>query len=137
MQESIFTKIINGEIPCHKVYEDDKTLAFLDIDPLMPGNVLVIPKQQVDHIEDLSDEMYQAVWATVKKVSKRVQTVLGSSRAIVLVMGYDVPHAHVHVLPSDNGADFMTAVAARAAPDYTPTEPDYPALAALAKRLTF
>src|ERR1035441_9554415 len=80
MADSIFTKIIKGEIPCHKIYEDDKTFAFLDIHPKQPGHVLVVPKQETDHIWDLPDEEYLAVMTTVKKVSLRIREVLKPSR---------------------------------------------------------
>ena len=97
---SIFTKIINGEIPCYKIYEDDKTLAFLDINPETPGHTLVIPKVEVDKIYDLEDEDFHALMSTVKKLSRHMEHVLGA-RTIWKVIGSDVPHAHVHLLPFD------------------------------------
>ena len=97
---SIFTKIINGEIPCYKIYEDDKTLAFLDINPETPGHALVIPKVEVDKIYDLEDEDFHALMSTVKKLSRHMEQVLGA-RTIWKVIGSDVPHAHVHLLPFD------------------------------------
>lgn len=97
---SVFTKIINGEIPCYKIYEDDKTLAFLDIHPETKGHTLVIPKKEVDKIYDLEDEDYQALMATVKKISKNMEKVLGV-RTLWKVVGTDVPHAHVHLEPYD------------------------------------
>ena len=97
---SVFTQIINGEIPCYKIYEDDKTLAFLDINPETPGHTLVIPKTEVDKIYDLSDEDFTALMATVKKLSKHMEQVLGA-RTLWKVIGSDVPHAHVHLLPFD------------------------------------
>ena len=101
---SVFTKIIRGELPCYKIYEDDKTLAFLDIEPEAPGHTLVVPKVEVDRIYDLSDEDYQAVMATVKKLSRHFEDVLGE-RIMIKVVGIDVPHAHVHILPvNDNWA---------------------------------
>ena len=107
MEDSIFTKIINGEIPCHKVYEDDKTLAFLTINPVQPGHTLVVPKKQVDHIEDLPDEDYAAVWATVKKVAKRIDEVFNRTRVGIQVAGLEVPHAHVYVFPFDTVDQFL------------------------------
>jgi histidine triad (HIT) family protein len=136
MQDSIFTKIIKGEIPCHKVYEDARTLAFLDIDPLLPGHVLVVPKVQIDHVDDLPDEGYQAVFATVKKIARRVKEVLESERAVIVVMGYDVPHAHVHVLPCDSSRDFYEVMAQNLEKPET-VKPDHAALAAMAERLAF
>ena len=97
---SIFTKIINGEIPCYKIYEDDKTFAFLDIHPETKGHLLVVPKTEVDKIYDLSDEDYIALMATVKKLSKHMESVFGV-RTLWKVVGTDVPHAHVHLEPFD------------------------------------
>ncbi len=97
---SIFTKIINGEIPCYKIYEDDKTLAFLDINPETKGHTLVVPKKEVDKIYELDDEDYKALLDTVKKLSKHMEEVLGA-RTLWKVIGTDVPHAHVHLLPYD------------------------------------
>ena len=97
---SIFTKIIQGEIPCYKIYEDDKTFAFLDIHPESRGHVLVIPKNEVDKIYDLPDEDYQALMATAKKLSQHMEKVLGA-RTLWKVVGTDVPHAHVHLMPLD------------------------------------
>ena len=102
---SIFTKIINGEIPCYKIYEDEKTMAFLDINPETPGHTLVVPKAEVDKIYELSDEDYTALMNTVKKLSAHMEKVLGEKtsgeRALMKVIGTDVPHAHVHLLPFD------------------------------------
>jgi histidine triad (HIT) family protein len=97
---SIFTKIIQGEIPCYKIYEDDKTFAFLDIHPESKGHALVIPKNEVDKIYNLPDEDYQALMATVKKLSQHMEKVLGA-RTLWKVVGTDVPHAHVHLMPLD------------------------------------
>ncbi|MBR3263699.1 HIT domain-containing protein [Candidatus Saccharibacteria bacterium] len=97
---SVFTKIINGEIPCYKIYEDDKTLAFLDIHPETKGHTLVVPKKEVDKIYDLEDEDYKALMDTVKKLSKHMEQVLGV-RTLWKVVGTDVPHAHVHLEPFD------------------------------------
>ncbi|MBO4812553.1 HIT domain-containing protein [Candidatus Saccharibacteria bacterium] len=97
---SIFTKIINGEIPCYKIYEDDKTFAFLDINPETKGHTLVIPKNEVDKIYELPDEDYEALMSTVKKLSKHLEKKLGA-RTLWKVIGTDVPHAHVHLLPYD------------------------------------
>lgn len=97
---SVFTKIINGEIPCYKIYEDDKTFAFLDINPETKGHTLVVPKVEVDKIYELSDEDYKALMDTVKKLSIHMEQVLGQ-RTLWKVIGTDVPHAHVHLLPFD------------------------------------
>lgn len=96
---SIFTKIINGEIPCHKVFEDDDYLAFLDINPLVIGHTLCIPKKEVDYIFDLDDETYQGLMAFSKKVSAAVKNAIPCQRIGVTVIGLEVPHAHVHLIP--------------------------------------
>lgn len=103
MEDSIFTKIIKGEIPCYKIYEDERTIAFLDITPDVIGHTLVVPKVQIDQFNDLDDDIYQAVWATVKKVANNHQAKLGTDRIGLSVKGVDVPHAHVHVLPFNIG----------------------------------
>ncbi len=97
---SIFTKIINGEIPSYKIYEDDKTIAFLDIHPESKGHTLVIPKNEVDKIYELPDEDYVALMDTVKKLSEHLEKQLGA-RILWKVVGTDVPHAHVHLMPLD------------------------------------
>lgn len=96
---TIFTKIIQGEIPCYKIYEDDLTFAFLDINPEAPGHTLVVPKIEVEKLYDLDDRYYNAVMATVKKLAKHYENVLGK-RMQLKVVGIDVPHAHVHILPA-------------------------------------
>ena len=102
---SIFTKIVNGEIPCYKIYEDDKTLAFLDIHPETKGHTLVIPKNEVDKIYDLPDEDYEALMDTAKKLSKNMEKVLGA-RTLWKVVGTDVPHAHIHLMPLDENWEY-------------------------------
>ena len=97
---SVFSKIIKGEIPCYKIYEDDKTFAFLDINPETKGHTLVVPKTETDKIYELSDEDYQALMNTVKKLSAHMEKALGA-RTLWKVIGTDVPHAHVHLLPYD------------------------------------
>ena len=97
---SIFSKIIAGEIPSYKIYEDDKTFAFLDIHPETLGHTLVVPKKEVDKIYDLEDADYEALMKTVKKLSKHMEKTFGA-RVIWKVVGTDVPHAHVHLTPLD------------------------------------
>ena len=97
---SIFSKIIAGEIPSYKIYEDEKCYAFLDINPEAEGHTLVVPKNEVDKIYELPDDDYVALWAAVKKVAAHLEDVTGR-RAILKVIGVDVPHAHVHVIPYD------------------------------------
>lgn len=97
---SIFSKIISGEIPCYKIYEDDKTFAFLDIHPETRGHTLVVPKVEVDKIYELPDDDYQALMATAKKLSSHLEKATGN-RIIWKVIGTDVPHAHIHLEPLD------------------------------------
>ena len=105
MKDSIFTKIIKGEILCYKVYEDDKTLAFLDIHPIQPGQTLVVTKTQVEHVWDLSDEDYSALMSTAKKVANRLRQVFPEkSRIAMHIEGLDVAHAHLKIFPFDNDA---------------------------------
>ena len=106
MSDSIFTKIINGEIPCHKIYEDDKVLAFLDISPYTYGHTLVIPKSQTDHLWDLNDELYLYVMKIAKKVAEQQREVLKPKRVGVVVEGFAVLHAHVHVFPMEGGLEY-------------------------------
>lgn len=97
---SIFTKIISGEVPCYKIYEDDKTFAFLDIHPETKGHTLVIPKNEIDKIYDLPDEDYKALMDAAKKIAKHMEEVTGA-RTLWKVVGTDVPHAHIHLMPLD------------------------------------
>lgn len=128
MSESIFTKIIKGEVPCHKVYEDSKTIALMDIHPVQEGMVLVVPKAQVDHFMDLAEADYAALMQTVKKASLKLRGVFPSKRIGVQIEGFDVPHAHVKLIPISSGDDF------RKKPDSN-SEPDHDALAAMAEIL--
>lgn len=131
MQDSIFTKIVKGEIPCHKVHEDELTLAFMDIHPVAEGHVLVISKKQVEFVWDLPDNDYQAVMATVKKVALKQREVFGKPYVGEMVVGTDVPHAHVHVVP------FVETKELKRALDPLDTEPDHEQLAAIAAKLAF
>lgn len=96
----MFSKIIRGEIPCYKIYEDERNLAFLDIAPESRGHTLVIPKAEVDKVYELSDADYDSLFRAVKKVALHMEKVLGS-RVVMKVVGTDVPHAHVHLMPID------------------------------------
>lgn len=106
MQEpSIFTRIINGEIHAHKVYEDDRVIAFLDAHPVFEGHTLVIPKVQVDSLWDLSDEDYEYLWKVAKKIAKHIKEVYDCPRVGSVVEGFGVPHAHIHLVPIYQGDD--------------------------------
>lgn len=102
MKDSVFTKIIRGEIPCHKIYENEKIFAMLDIDPLSDGHVLVFPKVQVDKIYDLDSENYTALFDAARKIAKNMEKILGARIGFV-VEGFLVPHAHIHLVPLYDG----------------------------------
>ena len=95
---SVFTKIVKGELPCYKIYEDERTLAFLDIEPEAAGHTLVIPKAEVDRVYDLSDDDYAVVMETVRILARHMEDVM-EQRTMIKIVGTDVPHAHVHLLP--------------------------------------
>ena len=96
---SIFTKIVNGEIPSYKIAEDDHFLAFLDAMPLVKGHTLVIPKKEVDLIFDLESEEFKNLWAFAQQVAKKVGAAIPCKRVGVAVVGLEVPHAHIHLVP--------------------------------------
>lgn len=96
---TIFTKIVNGDIPCYKIAEDDRHFAFLDINPMAPGHTLVVPKKETDYIYDLSDEDLADLHLFAKKVAKGLESTLDCIRVGVLVIGTEVPHAHIHLIP--------------------------------------
>lgn len=102
---TIFTKIVNGEIPSYKVAEDDRYYAFLDINPLMQGHTLVIPKQEVNYIFDLDDETLSGMSLFAKRVAKAIQKVVPCNRVGVAVLGLEVPHAHIHLVPINSESD--------------------------------
>lgn len=102
---SIFTRIIRGEIPCHKVGEDDRFLAFLDIGPLRDGHTLVVPKLEVDRFLDLPDDLLAGVMPFAKEVGARIQRVVPCDRIGLCVIGLEVPHAHLHLVPLDRMSD--------------------------------
>jgi histidine triad (HIT) family protein len=96
---SIFTKIVNGEIPCYKIAEDENYLAFLDVNPNAKGHTLCIPKQEVDKIFDLDEELYLGLMKFSRKVAKAVEKTVACKRIGVAVVGLEVPHTHVHLIP--------------------------------------
>ena len=103
---SIFTKIVNGEIPSYKVAENEHFYAFLDISPLVKGHTLVIPKKEIDYIFSIDDETYKALWAFAKIVATGIESAIPCERVGVAVLGLDVPHAHIHLIPLNNMEDF-------------------------------
>ncbi len=104
---SIFTKIVNGEIPAYKVAEDENYFAFLDIFPVAKGHVLVIPKKEVDYLFDLDDELYTGLQLFAKKVAAGLKKAIPCKKVGVLVLGLEVPHAHIHLVPMQNEGDLL------------------------------
>lgn len=102
---SIFTKIINGEIPCYKVAENERFIAFLDISPLTKGHTLVIPKKEVDYIFDLDSQTYLGLMEFSKDVAVAIKKVIPCKRISISVIGLEVPHAHVHLIPINSMND--------------------------------
>jgi histidine triad (HIT) family protein len=132
MQEpTLFSRIISGEIPSHKIYEDSQTLAFMDIHPVADGHLLVISKTQVEFVWDLNSSDYTALMATVQKVALRLRDVIGTPYVGEMVVGTDVPHAHVHVIPFTETSQLKRTL------DSSTAEPDHEALAKLAEKLSF
>lgn len=104
---TIFSRIIAGEIPCYKVAEDERFFAFLDINPLVKGHTLVVPKQEVDYIFDLSDNDLAAMHVFAKSVALAIEKAVPCKRVGVAVMGLEVPHAHIHLIPINRESDMV------------------------------
>lgn len=102
---SIFTKIVNGEIPCYKVAENDDFLAFLDVQPIIKGHTLVIPKKEIDYIFDIEDELLSDFIVFAKSVAKKMDKVFDCNRIGMTVVGLEVPHAHIHLMPINSITD--------------------------------
>lgn len=102
---SVFTRIINGEIPCYKVAEDDRYFAFLDISPLREGHTLVVPKKETDYIFDLDDETLSGMILFSKKVAAAIKAAIPCTRIGVAILGLEVPHAHIHLVPMNSMED--------------------------------
>jgi histidine triad (HIT) family protein len=102
---TIFTKIINGDIPCYKIAEDDRFFAFLDINPLRAGHTLVVPKNETDYLFDLDDDHVAGIFLFSKKVAAAIKKVIPCNRIGVAVLGLEVPHAHIHLVPMDTMND--------------------------------
>lgn len=106
---TIFTKIVNGEIPCYKIAEDENFLAFLDINPLAKGHTLVIPKKEVDYIFNIDDQLLAGMMIFAKKVAHAVEKAIPCKRIGVAVLGLEVPHAHIHLIPINKLGDINFA----------------------------
>ncbi len=102
---SIFSKIVSGEIPCYKIAESEKYLAFLDVFPLAKGHTLVIPKKETDYLFDIEDEEFTGLQLFSKKVAKAIEKAVPCKRIGVAVIGLEVPHAHIHLIPLNNVSD--------------------------------
>ncbi len=117
---SIFTRIVNGEIPCYKIAETEDYLAFLDIRPLMKGHTLCIPKKEIDYLFDLDDELLAGLMVFCKRVAKALKAAIPCNRIGVTVVGDEVPHAHVHLIPFNTVHDMMFTKPSR--PQFSPEE---------------
>jgi histidine triad (HIT) family protein len=102
---TIFTRIINGEIPCYKIAEDERYFAFLDINPLKAGHTLIVPKKETDYVFDLDDEILSGMIVFSKKVSAGIKKAIPCQRIGVAILGLEVPHAHIHLVPMDSMED--------------------------------
>lgn len=102
---TLFTRIINQEIPSYRIYEDEYTYAFLNIYPHTPGHLLIVPKIEVDHFADVPEPYYSAIFQTAKKLSPAIQKATGCNRVCTMFIGYEVPHCHYHLVPTTGGDD--------------------------------
>lgn len=102
---SIFSRIVAGEIPCHKIAENDKYFAFLDINPVAKGHTLVIPKQETDYIFDLDDQQYSGLWQFAHTVARALKQAIPCIKVGITVLGLEVPHAHIHLVPMAKETD--------------------------------
>ena len=102
---SVFTRIVKGEIPCYKVAEDDRYFAFLDINPLAKGHTLVIPKEETDNIFDLDDRTLADMMVFAKRIARKIQANIACKKVAVVVLGLEVPHAHIHLIPINSEKD--------------------------------
>jgi histidine triad (HIT) family protein len=105
MSPSIFTKIVRGEVPAHRVWEDEEFLAFLDTRPVRPGHVLLIPKREVDYVFDLPGELYARLWERARRLAGALREATGAARIGIAVEGLSVPHVHVHLVPVSRPGD--------------------------------
>jgi histidine triad (HIT) family protein len=103
---SVFTKIIKGELPSYKIFENDHCFAFLSIDPIRAGHTLVVPKTEIDHFTDLADPHYSAVFQAAKPIGRAILAATGCKRVGMAVQGFEVPHFHLHLIPLWGAEDF-------------------------------
>lgn len=128
MIDSVYTKIIKGELPSHRIYEDDKCIVFLDIHPIQPGHTLVVTKKQIEFIWQLDEKLYDHLWKVARKIALRLEEVLQPQRVGVIVDGEAVPHSHIQLIPLNT----PDGIHARGQ-----AEPDHDALREMAQRLKF
>jgi histidine triad (HIT) family protein len=103
---TIFERIIDGEIPCHKIWEDDDHLAFLDINPRVEGHTLVVPKKPWNEVFAMDEESYVHLWSAAQVVARHLKEKTGCERVVVVVLGYEVEHVHIHLMPTNSLGDF-------------------------------
>jgi histidine triad (HIT) family protein len=113
---SLFSRIIAGEIPSYKIYEDEYTYAFLDIFPQVPGHTLIVPKCEVDHFADVPEPYYSAIFQTAKRLSPAIQKATECARVSAMFAGFEVPHCHYHLLPTNSLADIAIRKVEQAIP---------------------
>ncbi len=106
---TIFTRIINGEIPCYKIAEDENYFAFLDINPLTKGHTLVVPKKEIDYIFDVEDDILEGIILFSKKIARAIDKAMPYKRVGISVIGLEVPHAHIHLIPFDKMSELNFA----------------------------
>lgn len=126
--DSIFTKIINGQIPAHRVYEDKHILGFLDIHPIRPGHTLLVTKKQIDQFTDLTDKEFDQLMSAAHRFAKHMKQTFGCPRVVLRIEGFDVPHVHVHLIPVHHENDSFRA-------NRFQEEPDHEALRNVAQQL--
>ena len=103
---SIFTRIINGDIPCHRIAENDQFIAFLDVNPMVKGHTLVVPKKEIDYIFDNDDATLSALLPFAKRVAAAIEAVVPCKRCFVSAIGLEVPHTHLHLIPANKMGDY-------------------------------
>ncbi len=130
--DCIFCKIVSGEIPAHKVYEDEDSLAFLDINPTREGHTLVIPKEHYTTVEDMPNNKYSNLMLVVKKLKTLYKKIFKTPQVGLFVSGWDVPHAHVHVLPMESSGD----ISSKGSKDNPSPKPSYGWFSNTAKKIT-
>ncbi len=128
MEDSIFTRIIKGQIPAHRVYEDKNVIGILDIHPIQPGHTLIIPRKQIDHFTDMKEGDFKDLMNAAHKVAKHIKNTLGTERIVLRIEGFDVAHVHVHLVPVNQEHESYRE-------GRLTEEPDHDSLRAMAKKL--